>query len=193
MTVLGKHTMQETRDLMATIEFRIKKNQEVMDKIPASPDKTALDRDWQAFLARWAINRDEVADKLLVLRIGQPVAPASVIVAEKEFEQIRITAEFGPDRVSRTNNFMSIMIRAEQLSGITFSEKEAPAPEGFDPDLAAFKKVDSAIKSGEQAAAEAKAAAAKAAKSNMGMLIVGGIAAGAALFVGGVVISKVYL
>ena len=191
MTILGKHTIVETRDLMRTIQFRADKNDEVFKSIRPnnSPEYMDLKVDWFNWLNQWKQARDTVADDLVMLSIGQPLVPADVITSEPQYQKIEKGAQVDNGKKHDKTDMMQLMIRTEQLSGTTFDEKNAPAPTNFDPDLIAFKKVDQAIKTGEAAAKEAKANVASAAKSNVGLII----GAGIAVFLAGGIVAKVYL
>lgn len=195
MTVLGHHTVEESRDLMKLIEFRKKKNEEVFQQITPSFRQNqaavfdALNRDWQAWKKQWSDASIQAGDLLVALNVGNPLVPASAIAAEPEYKMLEKGAQVDNGKKNDETDFMRLMIRTEQASGITFDEKDQPAPSGFDPDLAAFKKVDASIKAGEAAAKAANAAAAKGAKSNIGLMVIGGVA----LVATGAVIAKVYL
>lgn len=191
MTILGKHTITETRDLMRTIQFRADKNDEVFKSIRpnSSPEYIDLKTDWSNWLNQWSQARDRAATELVELSIGQPLVPADVITAENQYQRIEKGAQVDNGKKNDRTDMMQLMIRTEQMSGTTFDEKNAPAPTDFDPDLIAFKKVDQAIKSGEAAAAEIKKGATSAAKSNLGLVIGGAVG----VFLLGGIVAKVYL
>lgn len=165
MTVLGQHTIAETEDLMKTVEFRIqagnKTNAQItMPQIAANQALYMdLQKDWNNFQVRWATARDPVLNSLLVKNVGQPLVPVSLIVSEPEYQAIKKAINVGGQDTYVKGDLTDVLNRIEQFSGQTINEKDHPMPSGFDPDLAAYKKVDASIKAGEAAALAATNAA----------------------------------
>ncbi len=195
MTILGQHTIDETRHLMKTVEFRI----QATEKTAATISRRFIDEnpilftdiqlDWTAFKARWAIARDKALKDILMLNAGQPLVPASAIPAEFVFKNIQRAINVGGGETFTKGDLMDCILRIESAANTRIDEKDAPLPSGFDPDFAAYRQVDTVIRNGEEAARKAAEAATKAAKSNIGLMILGGFG----LVAAGVVVSKVYL
>src|SRR6185369_6846241 len=155
MTVLGKHTIQETEDLMKTVEFRIKAGDKVNNQITEPQIRANLDRytdlqvDWRDFKARWATGRDRLLDKLLIMKLSTPLVSNSLLASEGEYREVKKLINVGGEDTFAKGDLTDCLNRIEALSGQQINEKDAPMPAGFDPDLAAYKKVDDAIKDGE--------------------------------------------
>lgn len=195
MTIFGKHTIDETQHLMKLIQFRADKNDEVFRGITAPqananlPEFQRLERDWKVWQERWAKARDTIADELVLINLGQPLVPASSIPVEDLYKRIEVAAQVDNGKKQDDTDMMQLMLRTEKISGNRFDEKDQPVPSGYDPDLMAFKKVDAVIKNGEATAKELANKAGGAAKSNVGLLVIGGVA----LVIAGGVVTKVYL
>lgn len=195
MTILGKHTVDETLHLMKTVEFR----QQAGDKVNATitpafqqafPDVyRKLQSDWANWKNRWAIARANVTKRLMILNDSQPLVPASTLPAEDEYRTIRKAINVGGEDTYTTGDLTDCLNRIETAAGTQIDEKNKPMPTGFDPDFAMYREVDAKIKAGEAAAREAADAAKKAAKSNIGLLVGLGVAG----VVGTVVVTKIYL
>ena len=195
MTILGSHTMAETEDLMKTVEFRIKAGDKVNSTITqaqleADPAGiTDLQNDWSKFKFRWATAREKVLNALLLRKLAQPLAAASLIPTEDEYKTVRSAINVGGADTFTKGDLTDCLNRIEKATGTRIDEKDAPAPTGFDPDLAAYKKVDDVIKSGEAAAASAAAGAGNVVKSNPTPFIIAGLAAAVGLGIA----AKIYL
>lgn len=181
MTILGKHTVDETRHLIRLADFRVDGvNKEL---IPALKDPTAETvkalRDWNAFETKWEQVHHHVVETLLGQKISNPLVPENVLPSETEFKQVS-------DILDELTGFIR---RFGNLTGKAINRDGEPPPDQVDPDLKAFQAVDEKIKAGEAAAADAKKAAGKAASSNTGLLIGLGVAG----VLGVVVATKIYL
>lgn len=190
MTVLGNHTIAETRDLMRTVEFRIERAADLVNRLPFSTDNVKLVKEWNEFVeVRWKNAHDQALNRILVLKFDNPLASESVIPAEGEFKLVMKARNQQGEGIVVPGDLSDLIHRLEVGSGQSLDEDNHPLPTGFDPDLAAFQAVDAKIKAGEKAAEDAKKAAGNAAKSNVG-LIIGLSALG---IVGVVVATKIYL
>lgn len=195
MTVVGQHTIQETEDLMKTVEFRIEAGNKVnaqitMPQVAAQPDVYKdLQQDWTNFQIRWATARDPVLTDLFIANAAQPLVPASLIPTEKQYQAIKSAINVSGNDTYTKGDLMDCLLRIENFAGQTIDEKNHPMPSDFDPDLSVYKKVDDSIKAGEAAAKAASAAVTNVAKSNIPLLVGLGIVG-----IGGVIVAtKVYL
>ncbi len=185
MSLFGKQTIAETRHLMNTIEFRIERVGELVNRLEFNEGNLQLVKDWDVWNERWDAARERVLDRLLGKKLAQPLVSDSLIEAQSEFD-IVMKAKGTPAEVIA---LPSLITRFEAATGQRLNETDAPMPEGFDPDLAAYKKVDEQIKNGEAAAKAAGQVAGQAAKSNTGIIVLGGVG----LVLAGGVLAKVYL
>lgn len=193
--MFGKPTIEDVRHLMRVVEFRIDQGDKIASQISDSwkASNTAkyedLAKDWMAFKTRWAKARKEVLDNILVLNLAAPLTPASLIVDSADYTLVKFAIDKTGDDSYEKGDLSDVLLRLEAAAGVNIDSTNQPVPDGWDPDLAVYKKTDEAIKSGEAAAVAAADAAAKAAKSNVGLLIIGGV-----VIVGGIVVAtKVYL
>ncbi len=186
MTIFGKQTIDETRHLMRVVEFRAERTNLLMNSgMPFSPGNLALIKDWNTWQERWEAAREKVLSKLLGRKLAQPLVSDALLEAQEEFDMVQRAIGSPHDVIALS----PIIQRFEIATGKKFDSEGQPMPEGFDPDHIAYKKVDEKIKEGEAAAKAGAAVVKDAAKSNIGLIVLGG----AALVVGGVVVAKVYL
>jgi len=193
MTILGQHTIAETRDLIRTLEFRINKNLRQYELIrslrmlPKTRVQADLDRDVAAFANRWIIVRDRQTLLMAASIVSNPKVSPLIIPAETNFQAI--------DKATRLDNPRLIEIQqrinaeAIDLSLPAVDLKGIPPQGSPDADFVALKKLDAAIAAGEETAKRATTEIGKAAKSNVGLLVGLGVVG----VLGVVVATKVYL
>lgn len=185
MTFLGRNTVDETRHLMRTVEFRIEHTQPLLNKLSFNDSNVALIKDWNTFTERWTSVRERVLQLLLGNKLNHVLVPEHSLPAQDEYNTI-MKAIGTPHEVIALSPLIG---RFEVATGERLNETDKPIPEGYDPDFAAYKEVDDKIKAAEKAADEAGKAAKSAAKSNIGLLVGLGVAG----IVTTVVATKVYL
>jgi len=162
MTVLGKHTIDETRQLMRTIEFRIDRAQALVNRLPFTNENVKLVKEWNEFVeVRWKNAHDQALNRILLLKINNPLIREDLVPAEGEFNLVMKARNQQGEGVIVPGDLTDLVTRLEKGSGEKLDEEGAPPPPGFDPDIEAFKKADATIKSGEAAAQAAKEAADK--------------------------------
>lgn len=163
MTVMGKHTITEARDLMATVEFRIKATDKLIsDGGPVGNSDSALAavQRWQTWKANWRKVADDVATNLTIQSVAAPLVPADVLANEPEYRRLQCAINKSCDDTHADPGDMFNVIQGiEQMRGKQIDESNHPEPTAGDPDLAALQKLDATIKAGEAAAAAAKAQA----------------------------------
>ena len=179
MTVLGKHTIADARDLATTVEFRLKAIDRLIAGNPTKVPDSMLKR-YQAVKTRWRTVSDSVATHLTILSISAPLVTASLQPAEEDYQKLESA------RVTQVNgdNIKFMTDEIERVVGAPIDERDKP--QGLfesDPDFAALRKLDSTIASGEAAAAAAKKTAGEAASSKTGIMLIGGLLAVGAVFV----------
>jgi hypothetical protein len=179
MTILGKHTITDVRDLATAVEFRIKAVYRLMATNPAKVPDSLLKRT-NTVVARWRAVKDDVIKSVTLQSLAAPLVSASIQAAEPEYQRLESA------RVTQVNgdNIKSVTDAMEQAVGAPIDESDKP--QGLfdsDPDFATLRVLDKTIASGEAAAASAKKAAASAATSNTGIIIIGGLLAVGAVFV----------
>ncbi len=197
MTILGQHTVAETRDLIRACEFRVNKNLQQLQRIqsfrlrPPSLEQfeaqQKLDTDMANFVKKWTNVRDRETLLMTASMLANPAVAPFIMPAESSYKAIdgafRVDIPHFKDIEQRIDAEARLLNMAPtDLGGI-------PAQNSPDADFAALKKLDSAIAAGEKAAKDAGKAAGEAAKSNMGLVIGAGVVG----VVGIVVLTKVYL
>jgi hypothetical protein len=179
MTVLGKHTIADVRDLATAVEFRIKAVYRLMGTNPVKVSDTLLKRT-NVVVARWRAVKDDVIKSVTLQSLAAPLVLASLQTAEPEYQRLESA------RVTQVNgdNIKSVTDAMEQAVGAPIDESDKP--QGLfdsDPDFATLRTLDKTIASGEAAAAAAKKAGGEAATSKTGIVLIGGLLAVGAVFV----------
>jgi hypothetical protein len=180
MTVLGKHTIADARDLATSVEFRIKAIHRLMATKPGNVPLSLIKR-LNVVVARWRAVSDDVVNRLTLLSLSAPLVAASIQPAEPEYQRLESA------RVTQVNgdNIAAMTTEMERAVGAPIDERDKPT--GLfesDPDFAALRKLDSTIKSGEKLAKDVKDKGEEAATSKTGIIIIGGL-----LAVGAVVVA----
>jgi len=159
MTVLGKHTIDETRQLMRTIEFRIERAQPLVNRLPFTKENVQLVKEWNEFVeVRWKNAHDQALDRILLLKVNNPLIREDLVPAEGEFNLVmKARNQQGENKVV-PGDLSDLISRLEKGSGQSLNEEGHPLPPEFDPDIEAFKKADATIKAGEAAAKAAATA-----------------------------------
>jgi len=156
MTVFGKHTIAEIRELAATVEFRIRATEALIKKHP-NIDPGVVDT-WQTWKGRWRRASDAVLPAVTLRSLSSPLVPASAMAAEDEWMKLKCAINKTCDETHNPGDMFDSIQVVETAAGERIDERNAPQPDANDPDLNAFKALDSAIKKGEAAAEEAKKA-----------------------------------
>ncbi len=186
MTILGLHTIAETRDLMRSLEFRINKNVQQLQRIqmqrlqPQTATQTQLDTDMGTFVKRWVDVRDTQALIMAAAMAANPGIIPQILPAEKQFQAIVNASSVDDPRLKVIE--ASIDAEAASLGLPPTDLSGQPAQNSPDADFLALKKLDTAITA-------AQTVAGNAAKSNTGLLIGAGIVG----VLGIVIVTKVYL
>lgn len=188
MTVLGNHTVGETRDLMKVVENRFKEVEKGFQQISPQykaehPDEyRLLASDWEKEKKHWEDESNAVAIKLTILNTS--VSPADLIPAEPEYKRILSFVEYGASSGAerRPGDLRDCELRIEKALGRQLIYGR-PDMSSSDADSAALKKVDASIKAGEKAAGAAKKGLLDAATTKPGLMFLGGAGAAVALYV----------
>lgn len=193
MTVLGKHTIAETRDLMRSLQFRINACLDQQNKIlmarsgPPTEKQFQTEQDLKTLVLRWNKVRDEETRKLTILSLGAPLVPAHMQPSEDSYVAVNKAVAVDFPRLITVQQQLDVQSRELEIPELNFDK--IPPQDSPDMDFAALKKLDSAIAEGEKQAKAAAGTVKEAAKSNVGLMIGLGLAGAA----GVVVLTKVYL
>lgn len=154
MTILGKHTITETRELITNVQYRVNDVSRTFDSLTDSQlaSDSTLKEDWAKWLASWKTQRATAEDMLRGFKLASPLVSEDNIPAESAFEKILKTVNSNyPDRYS-DKDLPGLQIRIQKIKPIDWKEVDKSRTDAPDADLKAFQKVDATIKSGEQQA-----------------------------------------
>ena len=176
MTILGKHTLSETRDLLAVTDYRFKQVQAAYQN-PSSKGKIDPDltNDWQTLAAKWATDRFRISAELVDRGLGVAI-PANAYPTEDIWKELIAYTEQSGDFIKGT---LPDVIRRFELAGVPVNLTNEPTQDSTDVDFQLFGTLDATTKQMEKQADAAKHAALGAVKSNIPLIAgIVGIAAG---------------
>ncbi len=176
MTILGQHTVAETRDLMRALQFRINRIDEQWFKIQElrrgkTEAQERIDADWISFQRVWTDTRDKQA-MLLGLSIGSnPNVHPAVLPAEPNYKAIidvvQVRIPHLKDMEQRIDaEAAALQLPPTDLSGI-------PPQNSPDVDMRALAKLDAAIAAAGNPLGK-PGGTDSVAKSPLGMILIGG-------------------
>ena len=184
MTVMGQHTIAETRDLIAVLNGRTIDLQNAVYQIAQNPDAIAKDptlqADWAAYMARWTASVANVEQVLNGLSDTNPAVPESVYPVESSFQRIIKTTNPQSPKAYTDKDLMGLQIRIQKLTAIPWQTR--PIPSSFDLDFNTYEVADSGVKAVEGAGNAVAGGLASAAKANWKPLVVGALIAGAGVY-----------
>ncbi len=170
MTILGKHTIAELRDLIKAMSYEVKQIQEGYAAVEAdwwtvdSAKAQAWAIDWEAFKTRFktalsaADIRFAIASNMLGVR-------DSVIPAEEAYQgvlravTVQTDGSFAPTDMAGLHNRLIEVRRTMGKADISFADMPQPGAD-TDADLAAFVQTDLALRNLEATAKKAGSAVA---------------------------------
>jgi hypothetical protein len=175
MTILGKHTLQETDELIRNTEARVDAiNVAVLrDSVPLrKADPTVVD-DWQAFLVRWTTAKSQARKDMLIIGATRPGVPSVLCPSEEVYQNILHAGSatyplYGP------TDLPGLQDRVAKVSTIQMGAPKQV--QSWDFDLSAYQSADSLAKASQAAGAAVKGGIVDTVKANPGttIMIVGG-------------------
>ena len=189
-TIGGRHTLAETRDLLAVADYRFREVAAALQESRLRPTDSAtradLDADWARLSASWATARQQVAKNLILKGAAFPIfLPDDMIPTEDEW--VRVLSFVQGQELMR-GSLQDITRRVERILGRQVLFENQPAQGSADVDLALFQTLDAEIRAGEVAAERVAASAKRAAFSPTGLAL-----GGTLLTIGGVVLTVAFL
>lgn len=140
--ILGKHTLDETRDLLAIADYRFSQTGKAYAALNPKPDD--ITTDWTNLMARWTVASGQVRSDLLKIAASTFGAPASVVATEPQFQTILSFIQF---QENVKGSLQDITYRIGKLQGFPVDYSQQPQPgDGFDVDSWVYPKADSATK-----------------------------------------------
>jgi len=179
MTILGRHTVAETRDLIRATEFRVNQNLKYWESIRArrtgarTPDQTLLDSDIAKFVDRWTTVRDTQTLAMLASVLANPGVAPFILPAEDQFVAIDNATRRTNPRLGDIQGRLEKEAATVGLPGVDLSA--TPAQNSPDADFAALGKLDQAIAAignplGKPGGSDSVAT------SPIGLVVIGGVA-----------------
>ena len=86
MVILGKHTLNETRDLLAVADYRFKETGKAFDELKDKP--VDLTNDWLPTLAKWNLARVDIVSELRKKAALGLTTPSDLIATEPEWLRV---------------------------------------------------------------------------------------------------------
>lgn len=176
--IFGKHTLDETRDLLATADYRFTETGKAYDALiknsnggVAVASDSTLVPDWTALSAKWGADRKDIANQLVATALRSFPLPSSAVPTEIEWKRILGYIQF---QENVKGSLQDVTKRIETASGKAIMYPDQPRPGAdTDVDTALFKTLDQTTRNMDAAADAAKKKAGEVATSNWGLLIGG--------------------
>ncbi len=176
MTIAGRHTMEETRQLIAAKDALIQQIQSAFTKSGwVGADAEDWRADWYDFNQRWIRMKKDVNYEFTKASIMSPGIPASVVPTEDEWQLVLKACNASGTGLYTDGDLPDMQHRLEKVVGPFVDGSKIPKQDGWDADLAGYKQADNATK-------EIKTAATSNTARNIGL--------GVALALGAVVAIK---
>lgn len=154
-TVLGHHSIAETRELAALIDFQVRAADDLIAKhqpLPTDAATASAMARWRTWRENWQKTRDKVLFDLRVLSFSSPLTPATLQAAETHYVKLKCAINKSCDE-SHTDpgDMREVTTALEKALGESadLSGFRAQFPEQSqisDPDMTAFQKLDAAVK-----------------------------------------------
>jgi hypothetical protein len=181
MTMLGLHTVAETKDQIEEFEWRIQALNKALRSVAdtAAASDATLPLQWDEFLSRWTLTKYKAKARLLLAMGVHPGAPESVVPAEEVYHDVLLGSS--PTYPLYTSaDLPGLQERIQRLVPVmTFPPR--PARVAWDFDASAYKASDATAKAATQTGKAATSAVADSIATHPGYY-----ALGAAALVGGV-------
>lgn len=179
MTILGRHTVAETRDLIRATEFRVNQNLKQWEAIKKrrAPQVTLaqnrLDSDIAKFVDRWTSVRDTQTLAMLAAVLANPGVAIFILPAEDQYVAIDNATRRTDPRLKVIES--GIDQEASTLGLIPTDLSGTPAQNSPDADFAALGKLDQAIAAAGNPLGK-PGGSDSVATSPLGLLAIGGVA-----------------
>jgi hypothetical protein len=179
MTILGKHTLEETNNLITDNEWRIQAINDAVHSVPSSKwgevDPT-LPANWDSLLERWTTAKFKAKTNMALISASKPGAPWAVVPAEDVFQAIlHATSTTYP--LYTVTDVPGLQNRVAKVTTIKFGAR--PKPTSWDFDLSAYKSADVLAKTSQQAGTAVSKGIVDTVKANPGTtLLIGGVVVG---------------
>lgn len=179
MTILGKHTLAEVKDLVSDYDYKIMQTTKLYQSFAPSwnnPDeRKEWESEWALFTQKYSKVRATAKEKIAAALAANAAVGPDVIPAEDLWNQVRDVVADG--RAWTTGDYPDLRDRLQNASGKNVDLSGRPSYSAADIDFGAYNVSNTAAKGVEAAGKAAK----DAAKSNTGLIVGGAVAAGVGL------------
>lgn len=178
MTILGHHTISETKDLIQDYEWRIDALNKALGSVRVTlltADPALID-DWDAFLSRWTTAKYKAKAMMLLAATEHAGVPDSINPSEDIYQSV-LNAGSPTQPLYTPKDLPGLALRIQKVIPVTFPPR--PSSVAWDFDLAAYKATDTGAKviqqTGQAAAQAAKGAVVDSALSHPGYYVAGAV------------------
>lgn len=169
--ILGRHTVAETKDLIAIYDYKFGQMAKAMDSTANKPQDIV--DDWNSLKGKWAVERKASVQDLLTLALGNPLVSNAYIPSENIWK--RVYDYIDGSNAFTKGSFLELQDRFSKLTGHGIDYSAQPTIKSDDPDDALFGKLSSATRGMDAAADAAKKKAGEVASSNTTLLVGGAV------------------
>ena len=179
MTILGRHTVAETRDLIRATEFRVNQDVRQWNLVrarrsgPKTQTQNTLDSDFAKFIDRWTNVRDTQTLAMLASVRANPGGAPFSLPAEDQFVAIDNATRRTNPRLGDIQQRLDLEASTLGLPGVDLSA--TPAQNSPDADFAALGKLDQAIAAAGNPLGK-PGGSDSVATSPIGLVVIGGVA-----------------
>ncbi len=149
MTILGQHTIAETRDLIRSVEFRVNKYLTRLQQLqmrrlqPTTAEQQQLDSDMTTFVKRWVDVRDTNTLAMAAGMAANPGVIPDILPAESNWVAIQKAFAGDEPRLIDLQNRIDIESNGQGFVPVDLST--IPGQNSPDVDFLAMRKLDAAI------------------------------------------------
>lgn len=160
MTILGKHTVAELRELITDKDFSIKQTLALYSSFntpwKSSAEHAEWKKDWDIFFDRYSKARSTAKQKMFIITAANPLVGPTVMPAETEWQLVKhaITVSGQGDYVK--GDLPDLQHRLETASNRSIDYSGRPGYTASDLDMVAYKQADGSIKIIEKGGEAAK-------------------------------------
>lgn len=148
MTILGKHTVAELRELVADKDFAI---QQTLALYKSSnwtqcPARADWDWDWKNFFERYSTARSTAKQKMFLITAANPLVGPSVMPAEEEYQLILRAITKSGTGLYVKGDLPDLQQRLQNAVRRNIDYSGRPGYSTTDLDMVAYKKADGTVK-----------------------------------------------
>lgn len=155
MTILGRHTVAEVKELIDNRDFEISRvillHNDFAPRWANIAAKEDWEKDWKIFYARYSDARSMAKINIAAVMAANALVGPSVVPAEESWQTI-LRAGSSTYPLYGKGDWPDLTKRLQDASGQTLDFTKRPGYVASDIDLVIYKSSDTAIKKGEEVA-----------------------------------------